>query len=107
MNNPDLIVSSWNEAWGSFGWLLSYDGTSFIMNSPFDDINYFGWSFYFSQYENTETPVEIIYQEAFAPTSFITVITNTSPCTPTIITETCLTNNQVLKIIQHINKLIK
>ena len=34
-------------------------------------------------------------------------ITPVVSCTPTIVTETCLTNNQVLKIIQHINKLIK
>jgi hypothetical protein len=32
---------------------------------------------------------------------------NSNICTPTVVTETCLTNNQVLKIIQHINKLIK
>lgn len=33
--------------------------------------------------------------------------TRITPCTPTVITETCLTNNQVSKIIQHINKLVK
>jgi hypothetical protein len=104
LNNPELIVSSWNTLWGPDGWLLSYDGTSFIMNSPLDDTNYFGWSFYFSQYENTE---EVIYQESFAPISYITDITTDNPCTPTTIEQTCLTNNQVSKIIAHINKLVR
>jgi hypothetical protein len=32
---------------------------------------------------------------------------NVNPCVPTIVTQTCLSNNQIVKIIQHINKIIK
>ena len=30
-----------------------------------------------------------------------------NPCTPTVVTQTCLTNSQISKVIQHIDKLVK
>jgi hypothetical protein len=55
---------------------------------------------------NGVDPVLTHYQGEFVEGNIGTFVTD-NPCTPTIATQTCLTNNQASKIIQHINKLTK
>jgi hypothetical protein len=55
---------------------------------------------------NGVDPVLTHYQGEFVEGDIGTFVTD-NPCAPTVAEQTCLTNNQVTKIITHINKLIK
>jgi len=99
--------------------------TDFTVHSPEDSFAYFNnselaidytyaspqWSGF--NYSNTETiingldPVLTSYEGIFEAGVLGNFIKSNNPCTPTIATQTCLTNNQASKIIQHINKLTK
>lgn len=65
--------------WDVYGELLIFTNVTFLSDCSFTGIN-----------------IESFFE-----------FTKNTPCTPTVVTETCLTNNQVLKIIQHINKLVR
>jgi hypothetical protein len=51
-------------------------------------------------------PVLIPYEGEFEEGNIGPFITD-NPCTPTVVEQTCLTNNQISKVIQHIDKLVK
>lgn len=57
-----------------------------------------------SPLENGEDPQPVEYSSFFNQRSEITEFLTTVPCTPTLIEESCLTNNQVITIINYINK---
>jgi hypothetical protein len=99
--------------------------TDFIINSPLNSFAYFNgnndielfYTYDSPQYavnnygqslplENGVDPVLTPYEGIFAA-GVLGDFINTNPCTPTVAEQTCLTNNQVSKIITHINKLTK
>ena len=99
--------------------------TNFRINSPLNSFAYFNGSndielFYTydsPQYtgnnygqllpiENGVDPVLETYEGIFE-SGVLGNFINANPCTPTVAEQTCLTNNQVSKIITHINKLTK
>lgn len=43
----------------------------------------------------------------FIPKDEPATYTNTNPCIPTIVTQTCLSNNDIKKVINNVNKIIK
>jgi hypothetical protein len=47
-------------------------------------------------------PIFPFFEPKDEPATYI----NTNPCVPTVVEQTCLSNNQVIKIIQHVNKII-
>jgi len=100
-------------------------GTDFTIHSPQDSFEYFNddYSLFLSYnyaspqwvdntygqlynivngVDPTLEPYEGIFQAGVLG-DFI----NTNPCTPTTVTQTCLSNSQISKIITHIDKLVK
>ncbi len=98
--------------------------TDFTIHSPEDSFSYFNdsnlalsyiyaspqWSgFDYDQelpIENGVDPELTPYEGSFTAGDLGDFI-NTDPCSPSTVTQTCLTNSQISKVIQHIDKLVK
>jgi len=75
IDDPQAIVDYWNED-GPEEWLLLYDGTQYTMLTPFDGIDYSGYTVIFSQYEGGVD--SSINNQSFVPQPFVPVGTRAS-----------------------------
>lgn len=109
----------------NLGFSANSTSTSLIINSPLNSFAYFNSNYrllltytyaspqwvgdnysYTNDINNGVDPILTPYEGIFV-SGVLGDFINTDPCTPTVVTQTCLTNAQVNKIITHINKLIK
>ena len=52
LSDPQAIVDLWNTTYGNTGWLLYYNGTSYIMTTPLENNEFFvDYTVVFTQYE--------------------------------------------------------
>lgn len=59
----EAIANAWNNEFGNEGWLLSFVEGRLRMSSPYDDTNYFGYSFDFTQSEGEYTDAISLFIE--------------------------------------------
>jgi len=109
----------------NLGFSATSTNTNLIINSPLNSFAYFNIGYdlhltytyaspqwvgdnysYYNNINNGVDPILTPYEGIFA-SGVLGDFINTDPCTPTVVTQTCLTNAQVNKIITHITKLIK
>jgi hypothetical protein len=92
---------------------ISPENTGYLYNDWKINFNYFYESDQYtdfeeiSTFENGVSPQAVEYSSVFDQTSEITEFTTDNPCVSTTIEQSCLSNNQISKIIQHINKLVR
>lgn len=57
LSDPQAIVDLWNTTYGNTGWLLYYNGTSYIMTTPLENNEFFvDYTVVFNQYEGGSDP---------------------------------------------------
>ena len=87
------------------------DNTGTIYNNYKIEFKYFYESEQYTDFEEISPledgvdPQPVEYISFFNQTSEITEFLTTNPCTPTTIEQSCLTNQDIINIINHINKL--
>ena len=126
-STQELIDTINNATSTNLDFSASFASNNITIHSPDFSFNYYNdsyieiaYTYYSPQYSTYNydsqlvinggvigvNPTLVTYSGTFQSGNIGTFITD-NPCTPTVVTETCLTNNQVSKIIQHINKLVK
>lgn len=102
LEQPDEVVDYWNEN-SNTNFILTYADDMYTMYSDMfgNYINYtFEISYTTSEEEETQDAVFEEYSSSYN-------LKTEDPCESKIISQTCLTNKQVISIIQHINKICK
>jgi hypothetical protein len=57
LSDPQAIVDLWNTTYGSTGWLLYYNGTSYVMSTPLEVNEFFtDYSIVFTEYQGGSDP---------------------------------------------------
>lgn len=80
----EAIANAWNNEFGNEGWLLSFVEGRLRMSSPYDDTNYFGYSFDFTQSEGEYTDAISLFIEPFvSPFKTTTTPAETNQVIPT------------------------
>ena len=127
-STQELIDAINNAVSTNYGFSAELDSNNFIIYSPDYSFNYYNNSlmelaytyrspqyYYFYNYDLQQgiidgvigvNPTLVQYSGTFQNGDIGPFITD-NPCTPTTVTQTCLSNSQVSKIITHIDKLAK
>lgn len=102
LEQPDEVVDYWNEN-SNTNFILTYSDDIYIMYSDMFG-NYIDYTF---EIEYTTSEEEETQDAVFEEYSSSYNLKTEDPCESKIISQTCLTNKQVISIIQHINKICK
>jgi len=121
--NYEEFQTKFNESLNNLGFSLEIIEGNFIFSTPINTFEFYNgyqieliYSYASSEYTlvqeyqtfiNGVNPVLVEYDGIFAPTGYLGDFINDNPCTPTLNTLTCLTNEQVMCIINNINKICK
>jgi len=113
--------TAFNNSLNNLGFSLEIVEKDFIFSPPINTFEFYNdyqieliYSYASSEYtlvqeykefENGVNPALVAYDGIFAPTGYLGDFINDNPCTPKIIEQTCLSNNDVENIINHINKM--
>jgi len=102
LEQPDEVVDYWNEN-SNTNFILTYSDDMYTMYSDMFG-NYIDYTF---EIEYTTSEEEETQDAVFEEYSSSYNLKTEDPCESKIISQTCLTNSQVIKIIEHINKICK
>jgi hypothetical protein len=66
LSDPQAIVDLWNTTYGSTGWLLYYNGTSYVMSTPLEINEFFiDYSIVFTEYQGGSDPGPLFPAQRF------------------------------------------
>lgn len=115
------IVDAFNNG-NNQGFTATLQGSDIIITSPQNSFDFFngdevelGYTYESEEYEDYNTleqfsggeqPEIVTYEEFLAPIANIGDFVNDNPCEPSIIEQTCLTNDEAEKIYNELSKLI-